>query len=399
METQIIDGFEIQEEIGSGSFSKVHVAFHIETSTYVAVKVINIAKITNSELFSLMRETSVFMQVSHPNIIRLIHMHVASDFLYFFLPLCPRTLLQVVNEKKKGLPEPKVREYFLQIFDGMRYLHSFPLVVHRDLKLENILLTTDNKVLIADFGLCTTSYCNTISGFAGSLGYTAPEVINGIEYKQNCDVWSLGVCLFTMASGYMPFTHTSDLKNLYEQVNNLFFPSSFSPALVNLLQKMLAFKPDQRPNLVELQNHPFLSGIAPLPQQIQPRPIMFYDVQTKEDLTKLHRKNTEIQDEFVERASNYGIDRDVLISSLRKGAINHDTCIYFLVQFPLHEKPELRVVPKIQKTTRKGSEIFKQIPIASVRNQHKAGSSVRLMQAEASRRRSLYERRGPSIQL
>jgi serine/threonine protein kinase len=135
----------------------------------------------------------------------------------------------------------------------------YHFLVHRDLKLENILIDAHGCVKLSDFGLAGTYYENVMRTFAGTPGYQAPEVLAGGGYDEKCDIWSLGVCLYAMVAGTLPFPRRSGgFKFLIDQAIGLPFPRSFSPPLTDIVRRMLAPRPNERPTMMQLQAHPWL---------------------------------------------------------------------------------------------------------------------------------------------
>ncbi|KAK8888590.1 hypothetical protein M9Y10_033321 [Tritrichomonas musculus] len=289
IEGKIIDNFKIMELFSTGGFSKVHFARHIPTNCYCAAKIVDLSTQNTSSFNGIMKEISVYMQVSHPRIVTLYRFSLVSKILIFFLQYAPNgTLLNYVN-RYKGLKEMEARRLFIQLFDTVRYLHLKHFLVHRDLKLENILLDKDNNILLTDFGLCDTYYNTTLKSTVGTPGYMPPEVVAGKEYDEKCDVWSLGVCLFLMVSARLPFTPSNDFRVLVSQAETLQFPEIFSSALSDLLRKMLTPSMSNRPSIEKLSSHPFLTGLPPIKMNFMPKPIIFYRITNITDILKYKR--------------------------------------------------------------------------------------------------------------
>lgn len=157
--------------------------------------------------------------------------------------------------------------YFKQVLNGLKHVHEVG-VIHRDLKLENFLIDEDCNVKICDFGLASTNGTDLLEESCGTLTYMAPEVLAGIKYVGTCaDVWSLGVALFVMISGFPPFHQANREDWWYRCVQEKNYSrfwkeherhAVFSNELKHLLSNMLCANPLERYTLLQIENHPWV---------------------------------------------------------------------------------------------------------------------------------------------
>ena len=204
------DLYEIKEVIGKGKFGVVNLGIHKKTGQQVAIKILNKANIKTPEDKELVRiEIGILKLCHHPNIIRLLDHLENNEYIYIITEYIEGgTLGQYFKKKKFNFSERQATNIMSQIANGVKYLQQYG-IVHRDLKPDNIMITQQNDygvIKIMDFGLSKIVSPNEriVDGY-GTLSYVAPEVLLRTPYNKEVDIWSMGVILFYMLSGTLPF--------------------------------------------------------------------------------------------------------------------------------------------------------------------------------------------------
>lgn len=267
--------YTIQEQLGKGHFASVYLCVEKNTGMRYAVKKFEkrSGPGEKSKVEGLQQEIGVLMSVSHPALLCLKDTFDEDDGVYLVLELAAEGELFNWIVMKQKLTETEARKVFVQLFQGVKYLHERS-IVHRDIKPENILLTDkDLHVKLADFGLAkiigeesfTTTLCGTPS-------YVAPEILESTNYRRYTravDVWSLGVVLYICLCGFPPFSdELYSAENPYTlsqqiKLGRFDYPSPYwdsvgDPAL-DLIDRMLTVDATQRITIDECLEHPWLT--------------------------------------------------------------------------------------------------------------------------------------------
>ncbi|TFK06823.1 biorientation of chromosomes in cell division protein 1-like 1 [Platysternon megacephalum] len=256
--TKRVGNYLIGRKLGEGSFAKVREGLHVVTGEKVAVKVIDKkrAKKDTYVTKNLRREGQIQQMIRHPNIAQLLDILETENSYYLVMELCPGGNLMHKIYEKKRLEEHEARKYIRQLILAVEHLHRAG-VVHRDLKIENLLLDEDNNIKLIDFGLSNCAgilgYSDPFSTQCGSPAYAAPELLARKKYGPKIDVWSIGVNMYAMLTGTLPFTvEPFSLRALYQKMVDKEmnpFPAQLSTAAINLLQSLLEPDPAKRPNI------------------------------------------------------------------------------------------------------------------------------------------------------
>ncbi|KAL3472801.1 hypothetical protein BJX99DRAFT_210099 [Aspergillus californicus] len=294
-----VGNYNLGRLIGKGSFGKVYLASHKLTNGSKVV-----LKSANKEDTNLAREIHHHRQFLHPHIARLYEVIVTENLVWLVLEYCPGDELYNYLLQNGPLPVDKVKKIFTQLVGAVAYVHS-KSCVHRDLKLENILLDKHENVKLCDFGF-TREYegkASYLQTFCGTVCYSAPEMLKAEKYAgEKVDIWSLGIILYALIAGELPFDddddHITKSRILTEEPTfNDKFPDD-AKALINLL---LSKRPLLRPSLSEVLAHPFLSEHAPEQLAVLkiPRPPPFATPLEKTTLQRMKSAGINI-DEVVE---------------------------------------------------------------------------------------------------
>ncbi|KAF2075117.1 hypothetical protein CYY_003594 [Polysphondylium violaceum] len=322
----MIGNYLIMKTIGRGQFGKVKLGYHKKIpNEKVAIKIINKSKLDQETLKMVQREVRIMKLLHHPNIIRLYEVIETTRALYLIMEYAGEGEVMDFMIAHGVLTESQARTFFTQIVSAINYCHS-KRAVHRDLKPENLLLDHNRQIKIIDFGLSNVftpgSYLKT---FCGSPTYASPELILRKEYNgPSVDIWSMGVVLFVLVTGYLPF----DGENYVELFQKILaadyqIPSYLTQECQSLISRMLVVDPDKRATLDEIINHPWLAST---------RNVI---IETSLITPPVSPTNEHLDSDIVAELVNIGFDKEELYNSIKQNKYNDSAAIYFLL---LHKR-------------------------------------------------------------
>lgn len=271
------DFYKIKTRLGKGCFGEVYLATQVLTGCSVALKVIPKMTIKNKDSRKKIEKEVSFLQKtgSHEAIIQLFEVFEDASHVYLVFEYAPNGDLVRFFEKNPLFTEDELRPFYAKILRGVEHLHSCR-IIHRDIKLDNILLDRNMEPKLCDFGISTAiEPGKRIYDTGGTPAYLAPEVIKS-EGKicEKTDVWSLGVLLYLLSFGQVPFK-ANDMQVLYHKILSGKFQfketDEVSSELMDLISKMLIVDLDKRISLPEIFAHSWLAGHGPL-KKVQRRP-------------------------------------------------------------------------------------------------------------------------------
>ncbi|KAG6890852.1 hypothetical protein C0992_012238 [Termitomyces sp. T32_za158] len=263
------------QTLGEGEFGKVKLGLHCQWGEEVAVKLIRRGSVDNSVRMSKVeREIEVLRTLKHPNIVRLYDVIETDKYIGIILEYASGGELFDHILAHRYLRERDAARLFSQLISGVWYIHQ-KKIVHRDLKLENLLLDRHRNVIITDFGFANRFEHrpdDLMQTSCGSPCYAAPELVisEGLYVGSAVDIWSCGVILYAMLAGYLPFDDDpanpdgDNINLLYKYIVNtpLSFPDYISTEARDLLSIMLVPDPARRSSLEEVMRHPWLAVYA-----------------------------------------------------------------------------------------------------------------------------------------
>jgi hypothetical protein len=320
-----VGNYEIVGKLGEGTFGTVLKGVHVHVGETVAIKVLEKSRInTADEIERVGREVQILKSVQHANVVRLWELLYTRDKIYLVMEFSAQGELFGQIVKKGRLKDEEARFYFQQAVEGLDYLHGIE-VVHRDIKPENLLVDHTRRIKIVDFGLSARcAHGGYLKTACGSPCYAAPEMLTR-ETRQGyeghpVDVWSLGVTLYAMLCGYLPFEHAQTAL-LYKKIiaGEYKAPAFLSADAKDLLRRMLCTDPKRRFTLDQIRKHPWVWRSA-TGAKVAGAPALAHSA----TLNALHEgsQSAEVDGGVLDALAAHGYDRDAVAAAVR--ARKHD---------------------------------------------------------------------------
>ncbi|BFZ25443.1 hypothetical protein BsWGS_28482 [Bradybaena similaris] len=350
---QIRVGFyDVERTVGKGNFAVVKLARHRITKTEVAIKIIDKTQLDEVNLKKVYREVQIMKLISHQHIIKLYQVMETKNMLYLVSEYAPKGEIFDYIAQHGRMAESDARGKFWQIISAVEYCHNRH-IVHRDLKAENLLLDAHMNIKIADFGFSNFFEPNKLlATWCGSPPYAAPEVYEGRKYLgPQIDIWSLGVVLYVLVCGALPFDG-ANLQVLRDRVLSGRFriPYFMSSDCEHLIRRMLVLDPAKRYSIVHIRAHRWMQLNGGCPRTAPASPIIGYNA-----------KDGEYNEQILRIMQSLGIDHKKTMEALSKDAYDHYTAIYYLLLDRLrHHRSSFPTDTQIDARRRRPSTIAEQ---------------------------------------
>ncbi|XP_058060490.1 serine/threonine-protein kinase par-1 [Anopheles bellator] len=318
--------YEIEKTIGKGNFAVVKLARHRITKNEVAIKIIDKSQLDPGNLQKVYREVEIMKRLDHPHVIKLYQVMETQSMIYIVSEYASQGEIFDYIAKYGRLNERAARNKFWQILSAVEYCHNKG-IVHRDLKAENLLLDSKMDIKIADFGFSNFyKKGELLATWCGSPPYAAPEVFEGKRYTgPEIDIWSLGVVLYVLVCGALPFDG-STLQSLRDRVLSGRFriPFFMSSDCESLIRKMLVLDPSRRFSIDQIKRHRWMMV------ELMDSP-KISSIVINGNTSDVSALETEPNEQILKIMQNLGIDILKTRESLKLHSYDHYTAFYLLL--------------------------------------------------------------------
>ncbi|ORX87341.1 Pkinase-domain-containing protein [Anaeromyces robustus] len=302
----MVGDYRLEKTIGQGTYGKVKLGVHVKTNEKVAVKIIEKSQLqSQKQIARLQREIRFLKLLYHPHIVKVYDVIETTECIYIVMEYAVGGELFDYIVAHKRVKEKEARAFFRMVLSAVDYCHKNN-VIHRDLKPENLLLDETKSIKIIDFGFGNTFIENGyLDTFCGSPFYAAPEMILGKKYEgPEVDMWSLGVILFALLCGHLPFDD-ANMKELYKKIASGTYtvPDYLMPDARHLISRLITVDPHKRATLDEVLHHRWVNeGYSHPPSNYMTiRPVI--------------RDEKLLDQDIIKRLSHFGYKREDVVKA------------------------------------------------------------------------------------
>lgn len=325
--TALMDMYMVGKVVGVGSYGKVRAAWHRLTGQKVAIKTYDKSKLKDPEHWKRVQsEIKIMEQVSHPRIARMYEAVETPKRMHLIMECLDGGNLCSYVKSKRRLSEDESRRIFFQLVQALDVLHQ-SCIIHRDIKLENVLFDKNREIKLIDFGFSTVSpNGKKLRVFCGTPSYMAPEIVRRTEYEgKPVDMWGLGVLLYALLCGCFPFRAKS-YPDLYRRIARGTFtiPDELSSQVRDLLTQLLMVDPYARISASNVLKHPWLQlQAANVPDMAK--------IQRETPILISERPADDIDDAVINELSDFGIMKDDIVRQVMSKTHSSLATFYYLM--------------------------------------------------------------------
>jgi len=256
-----LQDFEVGKKLGIGKFGKVYLCRERRSGYICAIKVLFINRLRRFQVErTLRREIEIMTNIRHPNIVRLFGYFYDSNRVYLIMEYASKGEVFDLLYESGCFSEKRTARYVKDLANALYYLHQ-KNIIHRDIKPENLLIDSQGRIKLADFGWSAhTKPGRKRRTMCGTTEYIPPELAKREPHDSNVDVWALGVLTYEFLYGKAPFTGKSR-KDIFDKVKTVdfTFPKTFSREAKSFISQLLQRDPKKRLKLGDVPNHPFIT--------------------------------------------------------------------------------------------------------------------------------------------
>jgi serine/threonine protein kinase len=344
----LMDMYMVGKIVGVGSYGKVRAAWHRLTSCKVAIKTYDKAKLKDPEHWKRVQvspslssplafsppvlsplsqsEIKIMEQISHPRIARLYEAVETPKRMHLIMECLDGGNLCSYVKSKKRLSEDESRRIFFQLIQALDYLHQH-CIIHRDIKLENVLFDKNKDIKLIDFGFSTVSPDGKkLKVFCGTPSYMAPEIVKRTEYEgKPVDIWGLGILLYALLCGCFPF-RAKTYPDLYRRIarGSFTIPDELSSSVRDLLRQLLTVDAYTRITTTAILRHPWLHthlATAPDMQKLQTETAILISQHPIDD----------INEGIIQELVDFGVGKDEVVRQVMSKTHSSLGTLYYLL--------------------------------------------------------------------